>query len=206
MDRKLNFQILSGFTKRGIEVSSMCAQGQVIEFGYGGGIILALVVIVLLIAYLRRPESSAGQNAESNDWPDESLPVMTPLKTVLTEGFHALLMFLFTIPFYLYGGNVLSGYVLLARPDETMSFIIRAAITVLIAELFFNWIPHLGFRLTFWRKRLLYVVLSGLAFALLTVFVIPPPYHEQEADIGMGIVWVVSGAFVHQLFRKLGWY
>jgi magnesium-transporting ATPase (P-type) len=184
----------------------MFTQGQVIEFGYGGGIILVLVVIVLLIAYLRRPESSADKNVESNDWPDESLPVMTPLKTVLTEGFHALLMFLFTIPFYLYGGNVLYDHVLLTSPDETMAFIIRAAITVLIAELFFNWIPYLGFRLTFWRKRLLYVVLSGLTFALLTVFVIQPPYHEQEADIGMGIVWVLSGVLVHQLFRKLGWY
>jgi hypothetical protein len=164
---------------------------QVIEFGYGAAIILVLVIIVRLIAYLRRPESSAGQNAEV---------------TVLTEGFHALLMFLFTIPFYLYGGNVLYGHVLLASPDETIAFIIRAAITVLIAELFFNWIPHLGFRLTFWRKRLLYVVLSGLAFAILTYFVIPQPNHEGEAFIGMGIIWILSGAFVHQLFKKLGWY
>ncbi|MHA2230560.1 MAG: hypothetical protein ACXABL_15265 [Candidatus Thorarchaeota archaeon] len=179
---------------------------QVIEFGYGAAIILVLVIIVRLIAYLRRPESSAGQNAEVNDRPDESLPVLTPLKTVLTEGFHALLMFLFTIPFYLYGGNVLYGHVLLASPDETIAFIIRAAITVLIAELFFNWIPHLGFRLTFWRKRLLYVVLSGLAFAILTYFVIPQPNHEGEAFIGMGIIWILSGAFVHQLFKKLGWY
>jgi hypothetical protein len=161
---------------------------QVIEFGYGAAIILVLVIIVRLIAYLRRPESSAGQNAE------------------VTEGFHALLMFLFTIPFYLYGGNVLYGHVLLASPDETIAFIIRAAITVLIAELFFNWIPHLGFRLTFWRKRLLYVVLSGLAFAILTYFVIPQPNHEGEAFIGMGIIWILSGAFVHQLFKKLGWY
>ncbi|MHA2207458.1 MAG: hypothetical protein ACXABC_16510, partial [Candidatus Thorarchaeota archaeon] len=147
-----------------------------------------------------------GQNEETNDRLDESLLVMTPLKTVLTEGFHALLMFLFTIPFYLYGGNVLSGHVLLASPDETMAFIIRAAITVLIAELFFNWIPHLGLRLTWWRKRMLYVVLSGLAFAILTVFVIPPPHNEGEALIGMGIVWVLSGVLVHQLFRRLGWY
>ncbi|MHA2135694.1 MAG: hypothetical protein ACXAEN_25935 [Candidatus Thorarchaeota archaeon] len=183
----------------------MFTQGQRIEFGYVGGFIFVLVVIVTLIACMRRPESSAGQNAETNDWPDESLPVMTPLKTVFTEGSHALLMFLFTIPFYLYGGNVLYAHVLLARPDETMAFIIRAGITVLIAELFFNWIPHLGFHLSWWRKRLLYVVLSGLAFALLSVFVIPP-HHEGEADIGMGIVWVISGALVHQLFRKLGWY
>ena len=184
----------------------MVAQGQIIEISYGGGIILVLVVIVLMIAYLRRPESSAGQNAEINDWLDESLPVMTPLKTVLTEGFHAVLMFLFTIPFYLYGASVLYGHVLLARPAEIMALIIRAAITVLIAELFFNWIPHLGFHLTWWRKRWLHVVLSGLAFALLTYFVIPFPYYEGEAFIGMGIVWVLSGAFVHLLFRTLGWY
>ncbi|MHA2084332.1 MAG: hypothetical protein ACXABD_11295, partial [Candidatus Thorarchaeota archaeon] len=133
----------------------MLAQGQVIQYGYAGGILLVLVVIVLLIAYLRRPEPSADQNSEVNDRFDESLPDLTPFKTALTEGFHALLMFLFTIPFYLYGGIVLSGYVLLARPDETIAFIIRATITVLIAELFFNWIPHLGFRLTWWRKSML---------------------------------------------------
>ncbi len=181
----------------------MFAQGQMIEIGYGGGIIFVLVVIVILIAYLRRPESSADQNAEINDRLDESLPVMMPLKIVLIEGFHALLMFLFTIPFYLYGGNVLYGHVLLASPDETMAFIIRAAITVLIAELFFNWIPHLGVRLTWWRERWLYVVLSGLAFAVLTYFVIQFPFHEGEAFIGMGIVWVLCGVFVHQLFRRL---
>ncbi len=184
----------------------MFAQGQMIEIGYGGGIIFVLVVIVILIAYLRRPDSSADQNAEINDRLEESLPAMMPLKIVLIEGFHALLMFLFTIPFYLYGGNVLYGHVLLANPDETMAFIIRAAITVLIAELFFNWIPHLGVRLTWWKKRWLYVVLSGLAFAVLTYFVIPPPNHEGEAFIGMGIVWVLCGVFVHHLFRTLGWY
>ncbi|MHA2265213.1 MAG: hypothetical protein ACXAEN_22690, partial [Candidatus Thorarchaeota archaeon] len=135
-----------------------------------------------------------------NDGLDESLPAVSPLKTVLIEGFHAILMFLFTIPFYLYGGNVLYGTVL-ARPNETMAFVIRAAITVLVAELFFNWIPHLGLRLAWWRKKWLHVVLSGLAFAFLTYFVIPPPYHEQEAFIGMGAVWVLGGVVVHQLFR-----
>ncbi len=182
----------------------MFAQGQLIGIGYGSVIIL--VVIVILIAYLRRPESSAVRNTEINDRLDGGLPVMSPLKTVLTEGFHAVLMFLFTIPFYLYGGNVLYGHLLLTRPNETMAFVIRAAITVLIAELFFNWIPHLGFHLIWWRKRWLHVVLSGLVFSLLTYFVIPSPYHEGEATIGMGFVWVLSGVVVHQLFRTLGWY
>lgn len=50
------------------------------------------------------------------------------------------------------------------------------------------------------------VVLSGIIFAFLTYFVIPPPAHEGEAFIGMGIVWVFSQVIVHQLFRILGWY
>jgi O-antigen/teichoic acid export membrane protein len=51
-----------------------------------------------------------------------------------------------------------------------------------------------------------YVVLSGLAFAVLTYYVIPLPHYEGEAFIGMGIVWVLSGVLVHKLFRKLEWY
>jgi hypothetical protein len=128
------------------------------------------------------------------------------LKTIKIEGFHTILMFLLTIPFYLYGGNVLYGHRLLSMPNEVMAFTIRAAITVLIVEILFNWTPHIGLRLYWWRERWLHVILSGLMFAILTYFVLPPQYHEGEAFIGMGIVWVVSGVVVHLLFKSLGWY
>ena len=185
----------------------MFAQGQIVfDFTSLFFPVLFLVVILLLRYFYRVPESSTAPNAESDDWFAERLPVMTPLKTVLTEGFHAVLMFLFVIPFYLYGGNVLYGQRLLSNPVETMAFISRVAITVLITELFCNWIPHLASRKIWWKNRWVFVILAGLVFANLTLFVIPRPAHEGEAFIGMGLVWVFSEVVVHQIFRILGWY
>ena len=185
----------------------MLAQGQII-FSFTSLFfpVLFLVIIFLLRAYFREPKSSTDPNTENDDWIAERLPVMTPLKSVLTEGFHAVLMFLFVIPFYLYGGNVLYGHRLLSNPDETMAFIIRVAITVLIAEFFCSWIPHLASRIFWWRNKWVLVVLSGLVFANLTNFVLTSRYFEGEAFIGMGIVWVFSQVIVHQLFRIFGWY
>lgn len=185
----------------------MLAQGQIVfDFTSLFFPVLALVIIFLLREYFRQPKSSTIPNEERRDWTAERLPVMTPLKTVLTEGFHTVLVFLFVIPFYLYGGNVLYGQRLLSNPDETMAFIIRVAITVLIAEFFCNWIPRLASRSFWWRNKWVFVVLSGIVFSFLTYFVIPPPAHEGEALIGMGIVWVFSQVVVHQSFRILGWY
>lgn len=185
----------------------MFAQGQItFDFTSLFFPVLFLVVIFILRYLFRVPESSAVQNTECDDWLTERLPIMTPLKTVLTEGFHAVLMLLFVIPFYLYGGNVLYGHRLFSNPDETMTFIIRVAISVLITEFFCNWIPHLGSRLFWWRKRWILVVLSGLIFAYLTYFVIPQPAHEGEASIGMGFIWVFFQVVMYQIFRILGWY
>lgn len=184
----------------------MFAQGQMTGIGYGGVIIPILIIIIIYIAYTRRSGSSDVRDTKSSDWFDESSPATIAQKVALIEGLHTLLMFLFIIPFYLYGGSILYGYTLLSFPYEVASFVFRASITVLIAEVVFNWIPHFGFRLIWWRKGWLHVILSGVLFSLLAYFVIPPPYYEGEATIGIGIVWVVGGIIIHKIFKTLGWY
>ena len=127
---------------------------------------------------------------------------MTNMRTIKIEGLHALLMFLATIPFYLYGGNVLYGHRLLEDITEVTLFIIRAGVTVLVVEVILNWLPHYGLQLTMWRDRYSPVLLSGVLFGWLSYFVLPPPYHEGEAVIGMTAVWMVVGVLLHKLFMR----
>ncbi len=124
------------------------------------------------------------------------------MRTIKTEGLHALLMFLATIPFYLYGGNVLYGHRLLEDITEVTLFIIRAGITVVTVEVILNWLPHHGFQLTMWRERYSPVLLSGALFGLLSYIVLPPPYFEGEAVIGMAAVWMVVGVLLNKLFKR----
>ncbi len=127
---------------------------------------------------------------------------MTTLRTIRIEGLHALLMFLATIPFYLYGGNVLYGHRLLEDIKEVTLFVIRAGATVLVVETILNWLPYHGLQLTMWRDRYSPVLLSGVLFGWLSYFVLPPPYHEGEAVIGMTAVWMMVGALLHNLFKR----
>lgn len=124
------------------------------------------------------------------------------MRTIRIEGLHALLMFLVTIPFYLYGGNVLYGHYLLEDIKEVTLFIIRAGVTVLVVEVLLNWLPYYGFQLTIWRDRYSPVLLSGVLFGWLSYFVLPPLYFEGEAVIGMTAVWVVVGVLLHKLFKR----
>ena len=127
---------------------------------------------------------------------------MTNMRTIKIEGLHALLMFLATIPFYLYGGNVLYGHRLLEDIKEVTLFIIRAGVTVVVVELILNWFPYHGLKLTMWRDRYSPVLLSGVLFGWLSYFVLPPPYFEGEAVIGMAVVWMVVGVLLHKLFKR----
>jgi len=111
-----------------------------------------------------------------------------------------------TTPFYLYGGNVLYGHTLLTNNVETQLFILRAGATVALVEVFLNWLPYYILGIDRWRRNIWYVVVSGVAFGLLTYLVIPPPRHEGEAFIGMSVIWIIVGLAIHGLFRKLGWY
>ncbi|MHA2066992.1 MAG: hypothetical protein ACXABY_21710, partial [Candidatus Thorarchaeota archaeon] len=81
--------------------------------------------------------------------------------TLRRDGLHALLMFLATIPFYLYGGNVLFGHRLFEDIKEVALFIMRAGITVVVVEALLNWLPYHGLQLIMWRNRYSSVLLSG---------------------------------------------
>jgi hypothetical protein len=122
--------------------------------------------------------------------------------TLRRDGLHALLMFLATIPFYLYGGNVLFGHRLFEDIKEVALFIMRAGITVVVVEALLNWLPYHGLQLIMWRNRYSSVLLSGALFGILSYFVITPRYFEGEAAIGMGAVWIVAGILLNKLFKK----
>ncbi|MHA2380428.1 MAG: hypothetical protein ACXADS_14230 [Candidatus Thorarchaeota archaeon] len=142
---------------------------------------------------------------EENRQNDDS-QVGSRLETIVREGLHLVVMFAVTTPFYLYGGNVLYGHTLFTNAVETQLFIMRAGVTVILVEVFFNWLPYYVLGIEGWRRGIWYVVLSGLAFGLLTYLVILPPHHEGEADIGMAAIWIVTGLLMHGLYRKLKWY
>jgi len=102
--------------------------------------------------------------------------------------------------------HVLYGHTLLTNNVETQLFILRAGATVALVEVFLNWLPYYILGIDRWRRNIWYVVVSGVAFGLLTYLVIPPPRHEGEAFIGMSVIWIIVGLAIHGLFRKLGWY
>ncbi len=184
----------------------MLLQESVIGLGPGIAIILLIVVIFLLIVHSKKSKPSSDYDLKSERWLKEESPLTTSHKTELIEAVHIALMFLLTIPFYLYGGNILYGYILFLLPDELVALVVRAALSVLIVEFFFNWIPYLVFHFKRWRTKGLYILFSGISFASLTYFVLSPQYFEGEAFIGMGFIWIICGIIIHLLFNRIGWY
>ena len=121
------------------------------------------------------------------------------------EGAHALLMFLLTLPFYLYGGNVLYGHRLFDNTADVLLFTLRAGGSVLLVEVIFIWLPCYGFGLSAWRHRWELLLLTGIAFGLLSYWVIPPTYHEGEAVYGMAAAWFAVTLILRSLYGRIHW-
>lgn len=124
------------------------------------------------------------------------------VQSMYREGVHATLMFLMTIPFYLYGGNVLYGHRLFGDVAEVLLFTSRAGLSVLLVEALFFWLPYYGLGLIKWRDRLELIILSSIVFGLLSYWVIPPTYHEGEAVYGMAGVWMIAVLLLKHLLRS----
>ncbi len=184
----------------------MVFQGQMIGIGFGIAAVLLVVIVIVVIIALRASKSHDGAGRRTERWPSDSRPNIKPRSTVQIESLHFVIMLLTTLPFYLYGGNVLYGRTLFSRPDELVAFILRASFSVLIVEIVFNWIPCVVFHFRNWRAAGWYIPFSGISFAYLTYFVLPPQYHEGEAFYGMGLVWIICSILLHFVFKKLGWY
>jgi len=127
-------------------------------------------------------------------------------KKVKIEMIHALIMFLGTLPFYLYGGDVLYGHALLSNMDAVTAFVVRVLAAVLITEFSLNWLPTYVLHKKHWREGWLYMLIGGFVFGMFSYMVIPSSHHEGEAVIGMGAVWIVGSIIVGRLYRVLGWY
>lgn len=123
-------------------------------------------------------------------------------RTIVREGLHAFLMFLATLPFYLYGGNVLYGNRLLEDAMEVWLFTIRAGITVVVVEILLDWIPYYGFKLATWREKYYSTFISGILFGMLSYFVITPRFFEGEAVSGMAALWIVFGTLFQIVPRR----
>ena len=133
-------------------------------------------------------------------------PSPTRMQKMYREGCHALLMFIMIVPFYLYGGNILSGNHLYEDPVLVDLFITKVVTSVILTELLFNWVPYYILRLASWRIRYTSILVSGLMFGLMVYWVLPPIHFEGEAVYGMLIVWVISEVIVNSLFKKIQWY
>ncbi len=111
-------------------------------------------------------------------------------------------MFLMTLPFYLYGGNVLYGHRLFNDVAEVLLFTSRAGLSVLFVEALFFWLPYYVLSVTTWRDRLELILLSSIAFGLLSYWVVTPIYFEGEAVYGMAGVWLIASLALKQLRQR----
>ncbi len=130
----------------------------------------------------------------------------TRMQMASHEAIHTLLMFTMIIPFYLYGANILSANQLYEDSNLVVLFVVRVAVSVILAEGVFNWVPHYILQQRNWRTRPASILISGLIFGLMTYWVLSPIHFEGEAVYGMLIVWVIAEAIVNSLFKKMQWY
>ncbi|MFW9978628.1 MAG: hypothetical protein ACFFEJ_11160 [Candidatus Thorarchaeota archaeon] len=125
----------------------------------------------------------------------------TRAQMIFREGVHTLLMFLISLPFYLYGGDVLYGHRLFDEVAEVLLFTSRVGLAVLFVEAAFFWLPYYGLGLMSWRDRWELILLSSIVFGLLSYWVVSPMYFEGEAVYGMAGVWMIALLLLRRLFK-----